>query len=118
MGATITRSIDPGKYKYSYLGCLNKAKKGNLKIKGAAATLKIPACKMAAGFIFNADDSRPATIRLKGWVSYSVTVGPGQIKQFSWVADQYQYTLLACGKTYNCTLKVKGKKSLIIHACD
>jgi len=117
-GATITKTIDPGKYKYSYQGCLNKAKKGNLKVKGATATLKIAPCKMATWTWYNADDSKPATIRLKGWVNYSVTVGPGQILSFSWVADKYQFTLVACGKTYNETLNVKGKKSWIVYACD
>ncbi len=117
-GATITKTIDPGKYKYSYLGCLNKAKKGNLKVKGAIAALKIAPCKMATWIWYNADDSRSATIRLKGWVNYSVSVGPGQVLSFSWVADTYQATFVACGETYNETWKVKGKKSWIIFACD
>lgn len=116
-GATITRTIDPGKYKFSYQGCLNKAKKGNLKVKKVTATLKIAPCKMATWIWYNADDSRPATIRLKGWVNYSVTVGPGQVLAFSWVADTYQATIVACGKTINETWKVKGKKSWIIYAC-
>jgi hypothetical protein len=117
-GATITKTIEAGKYKYSYQGCLNKAKKGNLKVKGATAALKIAPCKMATWVWYNADDSRPATIRLKGWVNYSVSVGPGQVLSFSWVADTYQATFVACGETYNETWKVKGKKSWIIFACD
>ena len=116
-GATVTKTIDPGKYKYSYQGCLNKPKKGNLKVKGTAAALKITPCKMATWIWYNADDSKPASIRLKGWMNYSVTIGPGQVVSFSWVADNYQATLTACGKTYNDTLKVKGKKSWIIYAC-
>jgi len=117
-GATITKTIDPGKYKYSYQGCLNKAKKGNLKVKGAIATLKIAPCKMANWVFYNADDSTPYTLRLNGWVDYYVTVGPGQILRFSWVADTYQATEKACGDTYNFTWKVKGKKSWIVYACD
>jgi len=117
-GATINKAIDPGKYKYSYLGCLNKAKKGNLKVKGATATLKIVPCKMATWSFYNADDSKPYTLSLKGWVSYSVTVGPGQVMIFSWVADIYQATEKACGKTNNFPLKVNGKKAWMIYACD
>ena len=116
-GATVTKSIEPGKYKYSYLGCLNKAKKGNLKVKGATATLKIVPCKMATWSFYNADDSTPYTLSLKGWVSYSVTVGPGQVMIFSWVADAYQAVEKACGKTFNFTWKVNGKKSWIVYAC-
>ena len=116
-GATITKTIDPGKYKFSYQGCLNKAKKGSLKVKRATATLKIPPCKMATWIWYNEDDSKPATIRLRGWMNYSVTIGPGQVMSFSWVADKYQATLTACGKTYDGTWKVKGKKSWIIYAC-
>jgi hypothetical protein len=117
-GATITKTIDPGKYKYSYQGCLNKAKKGNLKVKGATATLKIAPCKMANWVFYNADDSTPYTLRLNGWVDYYVTVGPGQVLRFSWVTDTYQATEGWCGETDNFTLKVKGKKSWIIFACD
>jgi hypothetical protein len=116
-GATITKTIDPGKYKYSYQGCLNKAKKGNLKTKGATATLKIAPCKMATWVFYNADKSQPYTLRLNGWVDYNITVGPGQVLRFSFVADTYQATERACGETYNFTWKVNGKKSWIIYAC-
>ena len=116
-GATINKTIDPGKYKYSYLGCLNKAKKGNLKVKGDTATLKIVPCKMAYWSWYNEDNTKPATIKLTGWVNYSVTIGPGQIQTFSWVADSYQFTLTACGKTISEKVKVQGKKSWIIYAC-
>ncbi len=116
-GATITKTIEAGKYKYSYLGCLNKAKKGNLKIKGANAALKIAPCKMAMWTFFNADKSQPYTLRLNGWVDYYVTVGPGQIQRFAFVADTYQATEKACGKTYDFTWKVKGKKAWIVYAC-
>jgi hypothetical protein len=116
-GATITKNIEAGKYKYSYQGCLNKAKKGNLKVKGTTAALKIPPCKMAIWSWYNEDDSKPATIKLSGWVSYSVTIGPGQVQTVSWVADTYQFTLTACGKTFNERVKVQGKKSWIIYAC-
>jgi hypothetical protein len=117
-GGTITKNIEAGKYKFSYQGCLNKAKKGNLKVKGATAALKIIPCKMATWSFFNADDTKPATMRLSGWVNYSVTVGPGQVQAVSWVADTYQFTLIACGKTYNEKVKVQGKKSWIINACN
>lgn len=116
-GATVTRTIASGKYKFSYPGCLNKTMKGNLKVKKITATVKIAPCKMATWIWYNADHSRSATIRLKGWVNYSVTVGPGQIVPVSWVADTYQITLTACGKTVNDTLKVNGKKRWIIYAC-
>jgi hypothetical protein len=116
-GATITKTIDPGKYKYSYLGCLNKAKKGNLKTKGTTATLKIAPCKMAMWTFFNADKSQPYTLRLNGWVDYFVTVGPGQVLRFSFVADTYQATEKACGDTYDHPWKVKGKKAWIVYAC-
>ena len=116
-GATITRTLDAGKYKYSYLGCLNKAKKGNLKVKGTTATIKIPPCKMATWSWYNEDDTKTATLKLKGWMSYNVSVPPGQVVIVSWVADKYQTTLVSCGKTHNYTLKVSGKKSWIIFAC-
>ncbi len=117
-GATITKTIAPGKYKYVYMGCLNKAKKGNLKVKGAKADLKIPPCKMATWAFFNADKTHSYSLRLNGWVDYSVTIGPGQLLRFSWVADTYQATENWCGKTYNFTMKVKGKKSWIIKPCN
>ena len=117
-GATITKTIDPGKYKYSYQGCLNKAKKGNLKVKGATAALKIAPCKMAMWSFYNSDKSHPYTLRLNGWVDYSVTVSPGQLVRFSWVTDNYQATENWCGKTYNFTWKVKGKKGWIIKPCS
>jgi len=117
-GATITKTIDPGKYKYSYQGCLNKAKKGNLKVKGATAALKIAPCKMAMWSFYNSDKSHPYRLRLNGWVDYSVTVNPGQLVQFSWVTDNYQATENWCGKTYNFTWKVKGKKGWIINPCS
>jgi len=117
-GTTLTKTIDPGKYKYSYRGCLNKAKQGNLKVKKAGATLKIAACKTATWYFYNADDSMPYTLNLRGWMSYSITVYPRQAVWFSWVADTYQVIERACGKTYNFTLKVKGKKGWIIRACD
>lgn len=117
-GATITKTIEAGKYKYSYQGCLNKAKKGNLKVKGATAALKIAPCKMATWSFYNSDKSHPYTLRLNGWVDYSVTVSPGQLVQFSWVTDDYQATENWCGKTYNFTWKVKGKKGWIIKPCS
>lgn len=117
-GATITKTLEPGKYKYAYNGCLNKAKKGNLKVKAGKADLKIPACKMATWTFFNADDTHGFTLRLNGWVDYSVSIGPGQIKQVSWVADTYQATHNWCGKTDTFTWKVKGKKSWVIKPCN
>ena len=116
-GATITRILDAGKYKYSYLGCLNKPKKGNLKVKGTAATIKVPPCKMATWSWYNADDTKTATLKLKGWMDYTITVPPGQVVLVSWVADTYQATLTSCGKTNNGVLKVSGKKAWIIYAC-
>lgn len=117
-GTTLTKTIDPGKYKFSYQGCLNKAKQGKLKVKKAGATLNIAACKMATWYFYNADDSMPYTLNLKGWMNYSITVNPHQALRFSWVADTYQAIGRACGKTYNFTLKVKGKKAWIVRACD
>jgi hypothetical protein len=117
-GATITKTLEPGKYKYTYLGCLNKAKKGNLKTKGATAALKITPCKMATWSFFNADDTHYSTLRLNGWVDYSITVGPGQFIRVSWVADTYKVTHNWCGKTNNFTWKVKGKKNWIIKPCN
>lgn len=116
-GATITQNIDVGKYKFSFAGCLGKTKKGNLKVKKTAAVLKIPPCKMANWSFYNADNVMPATITLKGWMSYTVTVSPGQVMRFSWVADKYQATVRSCGDTYNFTWKVSGKKAWIIYAC-
>jgi hypothetical protein len=116
-GGTVTKTIEAGKYKYSYQGCLNKPKKGNLKVKRALATLKISPCKMATWSFYNADKYQPYTLRLDGWVDYNITVGPGQVLRFSFVADTYTATSRACGKTYNYTWKVKGKKAWIIFAC-
>ena len=116
-GATITKTIDAGKYKYSYLGCLNKPKKGNLKVKGSAAALKIPACKTATWVFFNEDATKPATISLQGWMTYNVTLPPRTLVTFNWVADKYQVTVRACGKTYNESWNVKGKKGWVIYAC-
>ncbi len=117
-GATITKTLAPGKYKFVYQGCLNKAKKGNLKVKGATAEIKITPCKMATWSFYNADDTHTFNLRLNGWVDYSVSIGPGQIKQCSWVADNYQATYNWCSKSYNATWKVKGKKSWVIRPCN
>jgi hypothetical protein len=116
-GATINKKLDAGQYKYSYKGCLNKPKKGNLKIQGGAATLKIAPCKMANWTFVNRDLSKPVTLKLKGWVSYSEYLGPGQTKTFAWVADTYDVSIAVCGKTYNETWKIKGNKAWEIYAC-
>jgi hypothetical protein len=116
-GATITKKLDAGKYTYSYKGCLNKTQKGNLKVQGEVATLKIAPCKMANWTWENKDLSKPVKIKLKGWVSYSEYLGPGQTKTFSWVADTYKVTIAVCGKTYNETWKIKGNKAWEVYAC-
>jgi hypothetical protein len=117
-GATITQNIDAGKYKYGYSGCLGKVKKGNLKLKKTTATLKIAACKMANWSFYNEDAATPVTITMKGWMNYSVNIGPRQRVRVSWVADKYQATMHACGEIHNFPWKVSGKKWWIIYACD
>jgi hypothetical protein len=116
-GATINKKLDAGQYKYSYKGCLNKPKKGNLKVQGGKAALKIAPCKMANWTFANRDKSKPVTIKLKGWVSYAEYIGPGQTKTFAWVADTYKASIVACGKTYHETWKVKGNKAWEVYAC-
>ena len=116
-GATITKTLDAGQYKYSYKGCLNKPKKGNLKVQGGVANLKIQPCKMANWTFVNRDRSQPVTIKLKGWVNYSEYIGPGQTKTFAWVADTYQVSIVACGRTYKDNWKIKGKKAWEVYAC-
>jgi hypothetical protein len=51
-------------------------------------------------------------------MDYSVTVYPRQTVTVSWVADKYEWTIVACGETYHENVKVQGKKSWIIYACD
>lgn len=117
-GGSVSQLIDAGKYKYSYAGCLGKVKTGNLKSKGATASLAIPPCKMATWVFFNPDKSQPVTITLRGWVNYSETVGPGQIKAYSWVAGNYQMTIRRCGKSSTFPVNVKGKKSWVFYTCQ
>jgi len=116
-GATITKTIDAGKYKYTYAGCLGKLKKGSLKVKGTTAALKIAPCKMAKYGFFNTDKTHTYYVKLKGWVSYSESVGPGQIKIFSWVAGTYQVTETYCGHTNTFTVAVKGNRGILLRPC-
>jgi hypothetical protein len=116
-GGTVTKTIDAGKYKYSYAGCYGKAVKGNLQVKGTTSLLKIKPCKMANWSWTNPSSSSFVTIRLKGWVNYNVSISPGQTVKVSWVAGTYQITLKHCGKTYNDTLKVSGNKRWIFYPC-
>lgn len=116
-GATITKTIDPGKYKYSYPGCFDKVKKGNLNIKGTKAVLKIAQCKMAKWVWMNPSAGNYVTIRLKGWVNYNLTIAPGQIVKVSWVVGTYQVTLTHCGKTYHETWKVSGNRRFLFYPC-
>ncbi len=117
-GATITRTIDAGKYKVSYAGCLGKPVKGNLKVKGIVATLNIKPCKMANWIWTNPKNSSYVTIRLNGWVSYNVSLAPGQTVRVSWVAGKYDVTFKHCGKTFNEKWNVSGKKSWIWLPCE
>lgn len=116
-GGSVQRTISAGKYQYSYQGCLGKTKTGNLKIKGATGTLSIPACKMATWVFYNLDKKTPFTLTLKGWMTYNVTVAPGGMQIFNWVAGEYDATVKVCGRTYYETWKIKGKKGWDIFAC-
>ena len=103
-GQTVNKTIEQGKYKVKYEGCLGKSTKGTLKLKGGKFELIIKPCKMAKWTIFNAS-STIFTSELKGWMSYRLVVGPGQTKTFDLVAGAYQFKN-ACG-TDSWTGKVK-----------
>lgn len=117
-GGSVSQAIDAGKYKYSYAGCLGKVKTGNLKSKGGTASLAIPACKMANWVLYNSDSSQSVTLTLRGWVNYSETIGPKQVKVVSWVAGSYQATLRRCGVSVTLPLSVKGKRAINFYACQ
>jgi hypothetical protein len=117
-GASTTRKIAPGRYKYDFAGCLGKVKKGNLKVKANVATLTIGACKVATILLINFDKSRSASVSLKGWMSYNESIGPRQSKIVSWVADNYAAKVRFCGFTFNMDLKVRGRKIMPFPPCD
>lgn len=115
-GATLTKTIDAGRYKYTYAGCFGKMQKGNLKVKGTTADLKITACKMA-NWRFTNFTSSYVSIRMKGWVNYFVSIAPGQTVKVSWVSGTYQATLKFCGKSVDTAWKVSGNKGWYFPPC-
>jgi hypothetical protein len=113
-GATVTKNINGGAYKYSYAGCGGKIKKGALKIKGSTASLVIPACGMLTLTIVN-QTSQAFSWKLTGWMNYNINVGAGQTKTVQLVSGTYDGEMKVCGKTYTAKWKVgKGKKTWLI----
>ena len=89
-----TKTIDDGKYTFSYQAC-GKTVKGKLKVKGATAKLKINACPVAT-IKFNNTTGASMSITLRGPNTYRFSVVPGISTQKVWKGT-YQYTAYGCG---------------------
>jgi hypothetical protein len=112
-GQTINKTIDKGNYKVKYVGCLGKPTNTNLKLKGGKYELNIKPCKMAKWTIVN-PSSKTFTSELNGWMTYRMTVGPGQTKTFDIVAGPYDFKNACGGDTWTGKVKVGGNKTWLM----
>lgn len=112
-GQTVNKTIDEGKYKVKYEGCLGKQAKGTLKLKGGRYELNIKPCKMVKWTITNVSSTN-FTSELKGWMSYRMTVGPGQSKTFELVAGPYTFKNACGSSSWSGKVKVAGNRSWVM----
>lgn len=113
----VTKTIEQGKYRYSYKGCLDKKAAGILSQKDGKYELDIPACKTITMRIINPHTAN-YTSTMTGWMNYTINVPAGTIKSFAIVAGPYQldYTC-SNGSTYRWSGKVKLSKNITWAMC-
>jgi hypothetical protein len=112
-GQTINKTIEKGNYKVKYQGCLGKLTTTNLKFKGGMYELKIKPCKTVKWVIVN-PSSTTFTSNLKGWMSYKISVGPGQTKTYTLVAGPYEFKNACGSETWSGKTKVGANKTWVM----
>lgn len=112
---TVVKTIDQGKYRYKYQGCLDKTYAGILADKNGKFVLDIKPCKMIRLSIFNPFFT-DYTSTLKGWMDYQLDVRAGQWEDFQIVAGPY-WLSYTCG-TKHWEGKVRLQKNILWVMCD
>jgi hypothetical protein len=112
---TVTKTIEQGKYRYKYNGCLDKKASGILTYKDGKYELDIPACKTVKVRIIN-PYAADFTSTMNGWVNYNINVPAGTIKIFDVIAGRYllSYT---CSNGYSWSGKVKLSRNVTWAMC-
>jgi hypothetical protein len=105
-GKTV-KKIESGAYKYQAKTVCGKLKKGNVKAKGAKATLTFAKCPETTVLIDTTRSKTGVTLNLSGPRSYSLRVGARSTQSFTVWKGTYNATASWCGTSRSFKLNLK-----------